>query len=77
MKVSFACLNRFGRGLETCPQANFAKSRCGIFLFFPTRPSDEYDSAPRRKYSRSLFEVFACIGYSKKSKLLASLKVGG
>ena len=29
---------------------------------FPTRPSDEYDSAPSRKYSRPLLDVFACIG---------------
>ena len=33
-----------------------------FLLFFPTRPSDEYDSAPSRKYSRSLLNVFACIG---------------
>ena len=30
--------------------------------FFPTRLSDEYNSAPSRKYSRPLFGVFACIG---------------
>ena len=30
--------------------------------FFPTRPSDEYDSAPSRKYTRPLLDVFACIG---------------
>ena len=30
--------------------------------FFPTRPSDEYDSAPSRKYSRPLLDVFAFIG---------------
>ena len=28
---------------------------------FPTRPSDEYDSATSRKYSRPLLDVFACI----------------
>ena len=33
-----------------------------FLLFFPTRPSDEYDSAPSRKNSRPLLEVFACIG---------------
>ena len=27
-------------------------------LFFPTRPSDEFDSAPSRKYSRPLFGRF-------------------
>ena len=31
-------------------------------LFFPTRPSDEYDSAQSRKNSRPLLDVFACIG---------------
>ena len=31
-------------------------------LFFSTRPSDEYDSAPSRKFSRPLLDVFACIG---------------
>ena len=30
-------------------------------LFFPTRPSDEYDSAPSRKNSRPLLDIFACI----------------
>ena len=30
--------------------------------FFPTRPSDEYDSAPSQKYSRPLLDAFACIG---------------
>ena len=34
-----------------------------FLLLFPTRSSDEYDSAPSRKYSRSLLNVFACIGY--------------
>ena len=29
---------------------------------FPTRPSDEYDSAPSRKYSRPLLDISACIG---------------
>ena len=33
-----------------------------FLLFFPTRPSDEYDSARGRKYSRPLLDVFACIG---------------
>ena len=43
-------------------QANLAKSGREYFLlFFPTRPSDEYDSAPSRKYSRPLLDVFACI----------------
>ena len=32
------------------------------YLFFSSRPSDEYDSAPSRKYSRPLLDVFACIG---------------
>ena len=33
-----------------------------FFSFFPTLSSDEYDSAPSRKYSRTLLDVFACIG---------------
>ena len=33
-----------------------------FLLLFSTRPSDEYDSVPSRKYSRSLLDVFACIG---------------
>ena len=28
--------------------------------FFPTCPSDEYDSVPSQKYSRPLLDVFAC-----------------
>ena len=31
-------------------------------LFFPTRLSDEYDSAPSRKNSRPFLDVFVCIG---------------
>ena len=37
------------------------KVDASISFFFPTRPSDEYDSAPSRKYSRPLLEVLACI----------------
>ena len=33
-----------------------------LLFEFPLRPSDEYDSAPSRKYSRSILNVFACIG---------------
>ena len=33
-----------------------------LSTLFPTRPSDEYDSAPSPKYSRPLLDVFACIG---------------
>ena len=55
--------NRYKRGLETCPKAKTSKSGHAIFFsFFPTRPSDEYDSAPSRKYSRPLWCKFACIG---------------
>ena len=55
-------LNRYRRGLETCPQAKTSKSGNALFFFFfPTRPSDEYDSAPSQKYSRPLLDVFACI----------------
>ena len=32
-----------------------------FLLFFPTCLSDEYDSAPSRKYLRPLLDVFACI----------------
>ena len=38
------------------------KVDASIFFFFPTRPSDEYDSASSQKYSRPLLDVFACIG---------------
>ena len=38
------------------------KVDANIFIFFPARPSDEYDSAPSRKYSRPLLDVFAFIG---------------
>ena len=56
-------VNRYRRGLETCPQAKTSKGgHAIIFSFFPTRPSDEYDSAPSRKWSRPLLDVFACIG---------------
>ena len=34
-----------------------------FLLFFSTRPSDKYDSLRRRKNSRPLLDVFACIGY--------------
>ena len=63
LKISFLYFNRCRRGLKTCPQAKASKSGHAIFFsFFPTRPSDEYDSAPSRKYSRPLLDVFACIG---------------
>ena len=56
-------INRYRRGLETCSQAKTSKSgHVFFFSFFPMRPSDEYDSAPSRKYSRPLLDVFACIG---------------
>ena len=62
-KFEIVVVNRYSRGLETCPQANLAKSgRKYFLLFFPTRPSDEYDSAPSRKNSRPLLDVFAYIG---------------
>ena len=49
----FFDLNRYRRGLENCPQANLIQSVQAIFFlfFFPPRPSDEYDSAPRRNYT--------------------------
>ena len=46
--------NRYRRELETCPREKTSKSGYAIFFFFSTRPSDEYDSAPSRKYSRPL-----------------------
>ena len=59
----FARSPGLAEGLETCPEANLAKSGREYFpLFFSTRPSDEYDSAPSRKYSRPLLDVFACNG---------------
>ena len=56
---------RYKRGLATCPQANLNQSGrdSRVFsFFFPTRPSDEYDSASSRKYSRPLCRKIACIG---------------
>ena len=66
-KTRFKCINRYRRGLETCPQAKTSKSGHAVFFFFffPNRPSDEYDSAPSRKYSRPLLDVFACIAKMK------------
>ena len=59
-------INRYRRGLDTCPQAKTFKSeRSATTLyssFFPTRSSDEYDSASSRKYSHPFLIVFACIG---------------
>ena len=44
-------------------QAKMFKSGHAIFFsFFSTRPSNEYDSAPSRKNSRPLLEVFVSIG---------------
>ena len=65
--IIFENLNRYRRELEICPQVKTLKSeRSATTLFssffFATRPSDEYDSAPSRKYSRQLLDVFACIG---------------
>ena len=46
-RIEFDFFNRYRRGLGTCPQAKTSKSGHAIFLsFFPTRPSDEYDSTP-------------------------------
>ena len=62
-EIKYNSVNRYRRGLETCPQAKTSKSGHAIFFsFFPTRPSDEYDSAPSRKYSRPLLDGFAWIG---------------
>ena len=41
-----------------CPEVDVSI----FFSFFPTRPSDQYDSAPSRKCSRPLLDLFACIG---------------
>ena len=62
--IKFVILNfnRYRRGLETCTQAKRSKSGHAILFSFLTRPSDEYNSAPSRKYSRPLLDVFACIG---------------
>ena len=49
-------INRYKEGLEICLRANWHQNGREYFLlFFPTRPSDEYDSTPSRKYSRSFF----------------------
>ena len=53
-------VNRYRRGLVTCPQAKTSKSGQAIFFFFSN--AFEYDSAPSRKYSLPLLNVFACIG---------------
>ena len=67
-KLKVFYLNLYKRGLETCPQANLHQSGREYCLnFSPTRPSDEYDSAPSRKYSRPLLDVFTCIGYPRIS----------
>ena len=51
--------NRYRRGLEICPQAKTFKSGREYFLLlFPTPSSDEYDSAPRRKYSFERFRLY-------------------
>ena len=56
----FKPFNRYNRGLETCPQEKTSKrGRAILFSFFSTCPSDEYDSAPSRKYSHPLLDVFA------------------
>ena len=44
-----------------CSKVNAAPPRY-LLREFPSRPSDEYDSPPSRNYSRSLLNVFACIG---------------
>ena len=45
-------VNRYRRGLETCPKANLVQCVQAIFFFFfPPRPSYEYDSAPSRNYT--------------------------
>ena len=58
----FFCFNRYRRGKlvhrRKCQKVDTLFSS----LFFPTRPSDDYDSAPSRKCSRPLLDVFACIG---------------
>ena len=72
-KTSVPDINRYRRGLKTCRQAKTSKSGQAIFFsFFPTRPSDEYDSAPSRKYSRPLLDskiwTFSKISYYLKIK---------
>ena len=52
MKVSLACLNRYRRGIETCQQANFAKSGRGIFLFFS-------DASKRRVWLKAESKILA------------------
>ena len=58
-------VNRYRRGLQTCPQVKTSKSGHAIYFFF-------FDAFERRvwlsaesKYSRPLLDVFACIGLWK------------
>ena len=48
-------LNRYRRGLETCPQANLVQNVVHtLFTSYQKKfnnPKDEYDSAPGRKYT--------------------------
>ena len=64
--ITVKYVNRYRRGLQTCLQAKRFKiersaTTC-FLLFFTTRSCDKYDSAPTRKKSRPLLNVFACIG---------------
>ena len=53
-RVQNICLKRrTGLKLENFERLYFLR-------FFSTRPSDEYDSAPSRKYARPLLDVFTC-----------------
>ena len=43
LKTGFEKLNRYRRGLETCPEAKTSESGHAIISsFFPTRPSPKY-----------------------------------
>ena len=58
-------INRYRRGLGSSESELVhmrKRPKVHASFFFPTRPSDEYDSAPTRKYSRPFLDVFACIG---------------
>ena len=59
---SFQRLTDTGEDMKSVHRRKRSKVDTLFSSFFPKRSSDEYDSAPSRKYSRSLLNVFVCIG---------------
>ena len=60
--VSILSLTDTGEDSKLVHRWKRAKVDTLFSTFFPPRPSDEYESAPSRKYSLLLLDVFACIG---------------